>query len=184
MIDRRIAGALRGNHLRAVGEATGRDCRAVDHRDDAIDRQFRADRRPVERLDERLRQRQPRGFDDDVIRPVRQRQQRLDRGDEIIGDGAAEAAVGELDDVFLRARLDAAGAQDVAVDADVAEFIDDQRQPAFSRMWRIIVVLPAPRNPVTMVTGVLERLAMVLDMGLLSCCLGGERIRRRVASGR
>ncbi len=57
-------------------------------------------------------------------------QQRLDRRQEIVGDGAAEAAVGELDDVLLGAGFDAAGFEDFAVDPDVAEFVDDQRDAA------------------------------------------------------
>ena len=55
-------------------------------------------------------------------------------GREIVGDGAADAAVGELDDVVLGARLGAAALQDIAVDADVAEFVDDQREPAAAGM--------------------------------------------------
>ena len=39
----------------------------VDHRDHAVDGQPRAQIRPVERLHQRLRQRQPRGLDDDVV---------------------------------------------------------------------------------------------------------------------
>ena len=52
-------------------------------------------------------------------------QQGFDGGDEIIGDGAAQAAVGELDDVFLTTGLAAAGLEDLTIDADIAEFIDD-----------------------------------------------------------
>ena len=52
--------------------------------------------------------------------------------------------------------LDAAAFQDLAVDADVAELVDDDGQPlplAFSSRCRISVVLPAPRKPVTTVQG-------------------------------
>ncbi len=63
--------------------------------------------------------------------PLRERQQPFDRRQEIIGDGAADAAIGELDDALLLvARGVAAGLQDVAIDADVAELIDDQREAA------------------------------------------------------
>ena len=54
----------------------------------------------------------------------------FDGGQEIVGDGAADAAVGEFDDVLVAAGFDAAGFQDLAVDADVAEFVDDQREAA------------------------------------------------------
>ena len=49
--------------------------------------------------------------------------------------------------------------KNLAVDADVAELVDDQREaPALASAqtrWRISVVLPAPRKPVTMVAGIL-----------------------------
>ena len=57
-------------------------------------------------------------------------QQLLERRDEIVGDGAADAAIGELDDVVLAAGLDAAGFEDLAVDADVAELVDDEGEAA------------------------------------------------------
>src|SRR5262249_8282743 len=45
-------------------------------------------------------------------------------------DGAADAAVGQLDHVVLGAALDAAAFDDGPVDAQVAELVDDQRQLA------------------------------------------------------
>ena len=59
----------------------------------------------------------------------RARQDLVERRHEIVGHGAADAAIGELDDVLLRAGLDAAALEDLAVDADVAELVDDDRQP-------------------------------------------------------
>ena len=61
------------------------------------------------------------------------REQRLDRRREIIGDGAAQTAVGQFDDIFVGAIIDAAGAQNLAVDPDIAKFIDHQREAAVSR---------------------------------------------------
>ena len=55
--------------------------------------------------------------------------QRLHGGDEIFSHGAAEAAIGELDDILLRAAFDAAALQDFAIDADAAELIDDDGEP-------------------------------------------------------
>ena len=130
VIDRGIDGALRCDFLRIIGEAAGAYRRAIDHRDDAIDGDAVADIGPFESFDERLRQRQSGRLDDDVLRRWRARQKRFERRYEIFGDRAADAAVRQLDDVLLRAALDAAGAQDRAVDADVAEFVDDQRQAA------------------------------------------------------
>ena len=54
----------------------------------------------------------------------------FERRHEIVGDGAADAAVGQLDDVILRAALDAAALQDLAVDADIAELVDDHGEAA------------------------------------------------------
>ena len=54
----------------------------------------------------------------------------LQRRHEIVGDGAADAAVGQLDDRVLGAALDAAALQDLAVDADIAELVDDHREAA------------------------------------------------------
>src|SRR3546814_3587683 len=57
-------------------------------------------------------------------------EQLLQGGQEIVGHRAAQAAVGQLDDVVIRAIGTAAGLQQLAIDADLAEFVDDQRQPA------------------------------------------------------
>ena len=65
-----------------------------------------------------------------MLRRVGQAEQAFERGDEVIGDGAADAAVGKLDDAILGAGFDAAALEDFAVDADVAELVDDDGQPA------------------------------------------------------
>ena len=44
---------------------------------------------------------------------------------EIVGDGAAQAAIGQLDNIVLVACRIAAAEQQLAVDAELAEFIDD-----------------------------------------------------------
>ena len=48
---------------------------------------------------------------------------------EIVGDGAADAAIGQLDDVVLGAGVVAAAEQQLAVDAEFAELVDDDREP-------------------------------------------------------
>ena len=50
-------------------------------------------------------------------------------GDEVVGDSAADAAIGELDHVLGAAGLLTAIGKDLAIDADIAELIDDERQP-------------------------------------------------------
>src|SRR5690606_34009751 len=48
---------------------------------------------------------------------------------------AADAAVRQLDDVLLAAILDAAAAEDLAVDSDIAELVDDDRKAASVRLF-------------------------------------------------
>src|SRR5262249_19881268 len=42
---------------------------------------------------------------------------------------AAKAAIGQLDDIFLEAACNPAGLQDRAIDAKIAELVDDEREP-------------------------------------------------------
>ena len=58
----------------------------------------------------------------------------IERRHEFIGYGAAQAAIGELDNVFLRAGGVAATFQNLAVDADVAELVDDHGKAAALRV--------------------------------------------------
>ncbi len=58
--------------------------------------------------------------------------QKLGHGrDEIIGNGAADAAIVELDHIFFAAGLNPATFQNAAINTEIAKFIDDQRN-AFS----------------------------------------------------
>ena len=134
VVERRIGGALFGDPRRIVGEAPFRDGGRVDHRHHAVDGEPRAQLRPVEGLDQRLRQGKARRFDDDVVGLWFAREQSRHGRDEIVGDGAADAAVGELDDRLARAGVVGAALQELAVDSDVAEFVDDQREPAPARI--------------------------------------------------
>ena len=122
-----VLGALGFQLVVVVGETPGGHRRAVDHRDDAVDGHAGLDPRPVEGVDQRLRQGEAGGLDDDVVKLAVARQQLFHRRDEVVGDGAADAAIGQLDDVVLRAGFGAAAAQDVAIDAEIAELVDDQR---------------------------------------------------------
>ena len=110
-----------------VGKTAGGDGGAIDHRHDTVDRHLRADIRPVEGGDQRLRQGKAGGFDDDMIRAVLALQQPSHGRDEIVGDGAADAAIGQFDDVVLGAGFRATALEHIAIDAEIAEFIDDQR---------------------------------------------------------
>ncbi len=109
-----------------MGEAALSRGRAVDHGDDAVDGNPGADLGPVEGAHQGLRQRQAGGLDDAVVGGRRAVQQLLHGRHEIVGHGAADAAVGKLDDIVLGAHRVAAAAQHLGVDADVAELVDDQ----------------------------------------------------------
>ena len=124
VVDAVISGALCGDRVEVGREPSGRHRLGIGQRDHAVDRDARADRGPVERLQQRFWQRQPRGLDQDVVGPLRHRHQRLDRRDEVVGHGAADAAIGELDDIFDRAIFVGAGFQNVAVNPERAELVD------------------------------------------------------------
>ncbi len=83
----------------------------------------------MERLHQRLGQRQAGGLDDDVLDRRRAGENGVERGHELVGHGAAQAPVGKFDDVFLRACGIAAALEDFAVDAHVAELVDDDSEP-------------------------------------------------------
>jgi hypothetical protein len=124
-----------GEALRLDRRGVGREQpvahrRRVDDRDHAVDGRPGADRGPGEGLDERLGQREARGLDDDVVGRRSALEQPLHRRQEVVGDGAADAAVRQLDDVVLAAALDRAADEQLAVDPDLAELVDDDRDPS------------------------------------------------------
>ena len=87
----------------------------------------------MERLHQRLRQRETRRFDDDVLDAFA-RQNGVERRHEFVGDRAAQAAIGQFDDILLRASVVAAAFENFAVDADIAELVDDDGEPAALRI--------------------------------------------------
>ena len=108
--------------------------RAVHHGDDTVDRDAALDRGPMEGLHQRLRQSEPRRLDHDMLDGRLARENGIERRHELVGDGAAEAAIGELDDVLLGASLVSTAFEDLAIDADIAELVDDHREPAAARI--------------------------------------------------
>ena len=130
---RGIGDPLPRQRVEIVGDAARGQRGAVDHDDDAVDGHAALDRRPVERLHQRLRQRETGSLDDDVLDAVA-RQNGIERRHEFVGHRAAEATVGELDDVLLRAGGIAAAFEDLAVDADIAELVDDDGKTAALRV--------------------------------------------------
>jgi len=98
------------------------------------------------------------GFDQDVVELLAAVQQLLQHLDQVFAHigHAADAAVGHLEDLFLRTE------HQVGIDVDLAELvispnsfsITAMRWPCRAvRMWLSSVVLPEPRKPVRMVTG-------------------------------
>ena len=134
VIERRVGGALRLERRRFAREQAVAHGRRIDHRDHAVDRDAGADLRPLKRLHQRLRQGEAGGLDHDVIGRRHALQQALHGRHEIIGDRAADAAIRQLDDVVLGAGGIAAAEQQLAIDADLAELVDDQRDAAAAGM--------------------------------------------------
>ena len=120
-----VGRALRLERGFVVGETAFRERRAVDHRDHAVHREPGANLGPVEGRDQRLGEREAGGLDEDVLGRRVAGQQRFDRRHEVVGDGATEAAVGELDHIGRVAGLIAAAAQHRLVDPEIAELVDD-----------------------------------------------------------
>jgi hypothetical protein len=94
VFDRRILGALAGDRLWIVGEASLGDGRRIDHGDDAVDSEPRSDGRPIEGFNQGFRQSEPRGLDENVLWRRVAVDQRLHGWDEILGHGAAQTAIG------------------------------------------------------------------------------------------
>ena len=126
---RRVGDALLRQRIEIMRHAAIGQSRAVDNDHDAVDGDVALDRRPMECLHQRLRQREPRRFDDDVLNSIA-RQNGVERRHEFVGNRAAQAPVGQFDDIFLRARIVAAAFEDFAVDTDIAEFVDDDGEAA------------------------------------------------------
>ena len=103
VLERGVGGALAGQRLEVGGDATFRDRRAIDHRHHAIDGDAALDRGPVKGLHQRFRQRETGGLDHDVIDRRHAVENGVERRHELVRHRAAQAAIGELDDVLLRA---------------------------------------------------------------------------------
>ncbi|MCY1440091.1 hypothetical protein D9M71_563510 [compost metagenome] len=120
--------ALGVDLLREGGEGARGNGRAIDYGNDGIDGAGTADFRPLERLHQGLGQGQARGFDEDVIQVATALDQLAHHREEFFLDGAAQAAVGQLEDTtagFLFGTADSALLEDFTVDTQLAEFVDD-----------------------------------------------------------
>src|SRR5262249_13093751 len=84
--------------------------------------------------------------------------------------GAAQAAIGELDDVLLRTGVVEAALQNLAVDADIAELVDDDGEPAALRIGEHVADQ--------------RRLAGAEKAGDGGARHAGERVRHQASAGK
>ena len=139
VIERVVRPPLNVHRRRVGGKQAITHGRAIHNRDHAVDRDPAFDLGPIEGFDQRLRQRQTRGFDDDMIRQRISGQEGLHGRHEIVGNGAADAAIGKLHDIAFLTGLVAAAEQQLAVDTDIAELVDDQRDAASCRLTKEVL---------------------------------------------
>jgi len=128
--ERRVGRALQRDGLGIGGEEPRRVGGAADHGKHSVNRRAGADLGPCEGLDQRLWQRQIRCLDQDVLRRRRTIEKPRQSGEEVLGNGAAQAAIGELDNVILGTGSVIVGEQQLAIDAELAELVDDNGETA------------------------------------------------------
>ena len=104
---------------------------AVHHRDHPVHARAVADLRPAEGGHQGLGQGQSTGFHHDAVEAVGALQQAGHGGQKLVLDRAAETAVGEFHQAVVEfvIRAEAAGGDQVAVDAHLTELIDQNSQP-------------------------------------------------------
>ncbi|CAI8192879.1 MAG: Uncharacterised protein [SAR116 cluster bacterium] len=134
MINFFISGTLRFQRGKIMRHTPTGKGGPVHKRDHPVKHHLRFDIRPVEGLHKRLRQRQSRCFDDNMIRARSLRQKLLHARQKVIGNGAADTAIRQFDDILGTAAVRATFFQHRTIHADVPEFIDNQRQPAAIRL--------------------------------------------------
>jgi hypothetical protein len=104
---------------------------AIDNGHDAIHPGSGSNLWPSEGSNQRFREGEATGFDDDAVELVCPLQQPLHRGKEIILNGAAQATIGQLDkatlELLLRAKTTTA--QQLTIDANLAKFIHQYGEP-------------------------------------------------------
>jgi hypothetical protein len=93
-------------------------------------------RGPIERFDEGLGQRETRSLDDNMIGRALAIEQLCHGGKEIVRDRTANAPIGELDNVVFATAFGAAFLQNLAVHADIAKLVDDERQTASAAVFQ------------------------------------------------
>ncbi len=153
---------------------------AVDHGDHAVDRDAALHRRPLEGLDQRLGQSQAGGLDQDVVDLRRQRQDLVERRARNRRRRCSRCSHWPVRRCFppgrCRCRSLCRISPSMPISPNSLTMMAMRLPPAFSSRWRISVVLPAPRKPVTTVQGTRETEA-VMDQSF-SMSRGGMRATR------
>ncbi len=133
VVEVRVLLALLVHLVGEGGEGAGGHGGAVDHGDHRVHGAGVADLGPLEGLHQGLGQGQAGGLDEDLVEVATAGHQLAHDREELFLHGAAQAAVGQFEDAahgLFFAAADAALLEDVAVDAQFAEFVDDHRDAA------------------------------------------------------
>ena len=126
MVERLIGLALCVDPVEIRCKAAIGDCTGINHGDHPVHRHTFADLRPVEGIDKRLRQRKPGSLDDDMVGPAITLQKRFHGRHEVVGHRAANATIGQFDDIVFRTGFLAAAFQHLPIDTQIAKLVDDQ----------------------------------------------------------
>jgi len=89
--------------------------------------------RPLERLQQRLRQRQATGFNHDAIELIGLLKHRFHRGEEVVLNGATKATIGQFNNGWRGTGLlliaDLTALEQLSINANLAELIHQHSQP-------------------------------------------------------
>ncbi|ERP98182.1 hypothetical protein Q669_23580 [Labrenzia sp. C1B10] len=126
MIKSLVGGTLRGKCIFIKCDPAFGECCSIQHCYNTIYRYLRLDARPGEGPNERLRQSQARGFDNNMLRRIVPREQHFHGWQEIVGNGATYAAIGKLNHLFRGAIGISASIYQGTVEAHVPKLIDNE----------------------------------------------------------
>ena len=131
MVEAGVGQALRFEGCRIGHHAAGSQRLTINHGHHPVESDPRADLGPVQGGNQGLGQGQTTGLNHDSIELVCPFQKPLHGGKEVFLHGAAEAAIGQLHQpaLHLVVGAEATAAQQVPIDADLAEFVDQHSQP-------------------------------------------------------
>ena len=131
MVKAGVGQALRLEGRRIGHHAAGGQCLTINHRHHPMEADPRADLGPVQGGNQGLGQGQTTGLDHDSIEVVGPLQKPLHGGEEVFLHGAAEAAIGQLNQptVYVVVGAEPTAAQQGPIDADLTEFVNQHSQP-------------------------------------------------------